>query len=409
MIFSNKQHQTIHHYGLMLFAFLLPLSAKIATWFIVLLLLNWLVGLPSNKTLNQLKTTGPLLLLLFFAWHLLALIYTQDIGMGFHKLETKLSLLIFPLLLTSSYEEKSTAPASWHWAFVLGNGLAALLSLGAATWSFLATGENLFFYQNLSGFLRLHPTYFAANLGLALFFLIQDRLLFADHRSLAKGLLIILLAVTFLLLSARMAFVAVILLGMISWIAYAVGRPGFFKRSAVGLGFLGLVITLLFLLPGPGSRIQRAIENNTSGPGNVRFQIWDAAWDLIQEAPLIGLGTGDAPSNLLEQYQQLDYQTPFEKKLNAHNQYIQNALAIGIPGSLFWLSTLLFFLRTFLRKREFAGAFFIGLCLLLFLTESMLETQKGNLWFGFFCMLFWIRSQSSQLSTPFSKDFLFIR
>ena len=55
---------------------------------------------------------------------------------------------------------------------------------------------------------------------------------------------------------------------------------------------------------------------------------------LIAEKPLFGYGTSDEKEVLLEAYEQEGFYHFAKKKLNAHNQYLQTGIAVGVVGML---------------------------------------------------------------------------
>jgi len=76
-------------------------------------------------------------------------------------------------------------------------------------------------------------------------------------------------------------------------------------------------------------------------------------------------------------------------RYNAHNEYLQITLANGIPGLLILLSCIFYPLLNY--RKKFSGNIYF-LFLLLFavvaITESILEVNKGIIWYSFLNSIF---------------------
>ena len=101
MILSTKQHETFHQRLLMLFSFLLPLHPRLAILCIILCGLNWLLSGAFYRNFKMLLKPIPLLFIGFYFLHWVGMFYTSNWVEGMQRLETKLPLLIFPLILFS--------------------------------------------------------------------------------------------------------------------------------------------------------------------------------------------------------------------------------------------------------------------------------------------------------------------
>ena len=204
--------------------------------------------------------------------------------------------------------------------------------------------------------------------------------------------LILLFSVFLILLSARMELLTIFFLLALSLLIGMYRKGQLFK----GLIFIGVGMLLLGLIvwnvPTTKSRFQRAIASiinpGTGSDGNIRWRIWDSASDILSTDNnwILGLGTGDTQIVLDKSYQNKGYISAFESHLNAHNQYIQILLAIGVVGLLAWLYLLALGVK-WRPKNDPMLIWFIALFALSCLTESMLESQRGTLFFCFFFFL----------------------
>ena len=121
----------------------------------------------------------------------------------------------------------------------------------------------------------------------------------------------------------------------------------------------------------------------------IRMEIWKAAFHLIREHPIAGSGTGDVKDALMEQYRERNLVPVYSKKLNAHNQYIQTFVALGLPGFLILVAMLVTPFFSAFRRKEYLYISFLMIFGFSILFESMLETQAGVVFYAMFnTMLF---------------------
>lgn len=134
-------------------------------------------------------------------------------------------------------------------------------------------------------------------------------------------------------------------------------------------------------------RFQEAINHNNQygleqvgGGTSFRLAKWESAQRLWEKMPVQGYGIGDVQKQLNGQYE-ADHH-PQLRNYNAHNQYFQTALGLGVPGLI--LLVMLLFYPLFPKPPGFFPLCFCLLFALCIFTESMLEVQKGVLFFSFF-------------------------
>lgn len=401
-------------------ALALPLSRPLAGLTVIVAMLHELLSLGASLLKGQkpgIRFSAPLKAsMLLFALYFASLFYADDFIFSWHKLETKLCLLFCPLLFGLNY-----SPSAGRYipkAFILGNLLAVLYSLGAAGLDTFSTGLNYFHYMRLSEYLHFHPTVFSLYLFVALFFLLDEWQKTASSgkpqwRFLLPRLAVAILFVGFiLLLSARMAMMSGFLLLGFYLFRLLYVRKGFLQSFGWMLLALVLSSAAAWSIPSTRYRIQVLLQGEEQGKRepNVRWEIWDAAVQLATKAPLWGYGLGDEDALLINKYEELDYCKPYGERYNAHNQFLQTLLATGWPGLLVFLSMLFLGFRrhfpkgrtnspvqqgeTFGRQQAFKSpgqlpAFFFMLLLTInFSTESLLEMQQSLIFFTLFYSYF---------------------
>jgi O-antigen ligase len=144
-------------------------------------------------------------------------------------------------------------------------------------------------------------------------------------------------------------------------------------------------------------KMQQAVAGDTGEMGNTRdgsserIAVWRSAVEIIREHPFIGVGTGDVKDQLMNTYSRNNYMVTLKQKLNAHDQYLQTFIALGLPGILTLLAMLAIPGYMAIRRKSFLYRSFLALFAFNILFESMLETQAGVVFYAFFnTFFFWI-------------------
>ncbi len=117
------------------------------------------------------------------------------------------------------------------------------------------------------------------------------------------------------------------------------------KKKKVFWGGLivGLLLPFLLLSSNPVSKRIASIFNIYEGSNQGRLAIWEEAFDLFKDNPLLGVGLG---AYSYEIKPSADYREP----IYAHNLYLEFLAEIGIPGLVFWLGIMFSAFRTLFRK-----------------------------------------------------------
>jgi hypothetical protein len=105
-----------------------------------------------------------------------------------------------------------------------------------------------------------------------------------------------------------------------------------------------------------------------------RLESWKAAVGVIQANPAFGVGTGDLPRQVFNQYRLMNSKLDGKHYLRPHNQYLAIAVAFGIVGLCYFLFAICYPLFFFENRNYFYLVFFLTLAISM-LTEDTLETQ----------------------------------
>ncbi len=275
-------------------------------------------------------------------------------------------------------------------AFISGAVLHGIGCLIYATWQYFSTGVVEFTYMHFSKF--VHPTYYSMYIDMGLVFMYYA-ITTKSKELTKKEKLFIYIASPFLLLilvllNSKMGQIVTALLVPILLLRYFLSKHSTFKAVATVVAVLGLLVigiskvsrfqALGDVLSGKNRDVQ-SVESSQA-----RWFVWQAAWKVIHNNPIIGSGTGDAKYALLDQYQKDGMTGAYNETLNSHNQYLQTIVAVGIPGILILLGNLFIPLVLAIKQKRFVYILFIIIIFLNFLTESMLDQQAGTMFYGLF-------------------------
>jgi len=153
----------------------------------------------------------------------------------------------------------------------------------------------------------------------------------------------------------------------------------------LGIFFLGNMIKEF---PCISNRANKEIIISGKDNRNARIILWTAALEIVKKHPYVGVGTGDAQEELKEEFAKVNYEKGLKKNHDAHNQYLHSTVSIGALGGIIVITMLCIpFLFAF-QKQDYLYLIFLSLLGISFLTESILEVQRGTLFYGFFNSLF---------------------
>jgi O-antigen ligase len=126
--------------------------------------------------------------------------------------------------------------------------------------------------------------------------------------------------------------------------------------------------------------------------------IWEASSACVAQHFFTGTGTGSANNVLMGHYQTHGMTIAFKEHLNAHNQYLQTFITLGIFGFIGLISMLFYPISQAISNRDLLYKGFLFIFILNIFVESMLDTQAGNLFFAFFNALLFMNSSHNQES-----------
>lgn len=310
----------------------------------------------------------------------IGLLWTEALDVGGFALEVKVSLVLMPLLMGATQRwvvlDGGRAALGLWW----GLAASAVMGFADAAWSSLLEGDaSGWRYAGLSG--ALHPTYSAWYwaFGVAVW-LQRVRGRWAVAGAALAGVMLGLLA-------SKAGWIAGV--GVFGVALLHAGR-----RTAAAVGLLALLVAGATVgqgralewiegmeqvdAPSAASPVREVKSGSTAG----RLQAWSAAWSVLRAHPL-GVGTGDVKRELQNRYAAGGHAYAAAHGMNAHNAYLEAAVAFGWLGAgwlLIWWGTL--FAGAVRSRLELTGTF-IALMAWFACTESVFELQSGVVWMAF--------------------------
>lgn len=349
--------------------------------------LVWIFSFSFTEKLHaMIRQPMAIVMMLFYLLHLFSMIYTENSLEGWNDLLLKVSLFLLPLFMMS------TSFISNHKRLLVLKVFALLMMFMAASdlvLSYLdyrvSGNSDAFFYVGLTHFIPRQPHYVSWYYSISLFISLYH-ILNGCNKKFLWGLGSLLLTISLVLLSSRAFYIAFSVVFLAS--VLKAFNSSFLSKQNLALIFLGMGLFVIGIIsiPNTSKRINDAKNEVKSLMGtstrytNPRIYLWKHSAEIIAEEPLLGYGVGDAKKALINTFKVKNI--PFSgNNYNFHNQYLQSWAEVGILGVLLLMFMLL--RPFFLKGQHPLFLIFLGLTLIGFMTESMLERQAGVVFFAF--------------------------
>jgi O-antigen ligase len=331
----------------------------------------------------------------FYLVHFIGVLNSDNLRPATFDLEQKLSLFLFPLLWAMS-PALSQKRIDWLFrSFILAVLLTCLLTYRDG-FDFVWDNEEIYYK------LLVHRPYLGMYCLFSIFLCFG---FFQSSQSVGARILYLGLGLALVaFLGAILAKMAVLTFALVAVLLYfihlhLINRPRLAWISAGGiLGAIGLAVVI-----SPGLRLFLSKIWHLSSFSfqeynevfvnsfNTRFLMWKCSFQVLSEDYnwLFGAGKGDAQALLNRCYD--SYVGPsFFSELNliSHNQYLTTWLNLGLLGLVLFLANIILGFYVALKDKNLVHVAFVLMMLFLFIPESILEVQKGVVFFGFFNALF---------------------
>ncbi len=331
----------------------------------------------------------------YFVWMVVSLLWDKgdfSFASSVKDLERTVSWVVFPLLFATIDKVNPESVKKILLAFVVSNLFASLYCLWQAYLEYKSTNYiNVFFYHHLSEHIGISAIYFSLYCVFCIYILLYYFIFKTQKIWIRLACLVATGYFTFLVvvLSSK----TMIFLLYLSALIFTVYSFYYFKSKWGTLIFSILLVVMPVLLikfPYVNARMHDTQIKEYSGSVDnqnglaVRGVLWESAWDLISERPMLGWGHNNAQVLLQNKYLQSGFKVGVKENYNSHDQYLYTWLCYGLLGLcilLIYVVNLLFF---FSREANFLGICMVLLFIFANVTECMLEVQKGIVFFLLF-------------------------
>lgn len=351
-----------------------------------------------------------------FLFYLTSMLWTSNLDSGWRNLETKLGLLLITFVISSTRPRvaSSTREKVLRW-FIYGNLAVLALAFSIAFYNLASTGsftrlspggtfrESYFTYKVLAEPF-MHPGYLATYVGFAvlgsIYFILKTT------RTPAKagwGLAIAFLFLGMLMLQGRINLIALFLVLVAGALIFVIRTRAYVWLLLPALPTALVIILLLWGPPAIRHRYLQLpdfsydISGTDFNSATYRLAEWAGAAEVISDYPWLGAGAGDKMPELLAAYEEIGFYEGLEERFNAHNQYIETAMATGFVGLILLLLLLSLYSLRAIRSRDWLNLSVLAFFMLCMLTESMLERAWAVILFSSY-FPFFIRESKQETS-----------
>jgi len=244
-----------------------------------------------------------------------------------------------------------------------------------------------FVYDKFTDPLNIQPIYLGlfANIGMVLLFFLKK-----NKQAKFYYFQLVTLALLILFTASRWQ----ILIGVFNYFIFLIYFEDLKPQKKI-LGFVSVIVFILifsWMNPVTKTRLIEAISYKEAfykddfGGTSIRLKKWESAVKCIAKNPFGGYGVGDGKAKLMDQYKKDKFYLGFYNKFNAHNQYLDTLIYVGLLGFIVLCSVFYYAYKYSINKLYL---FLItNVFLLSFFTESILNRQWGVISFPFFMIIF---------------------
>jgi len=385
---------------LTLFCMSLPLKNNLNSIAIILLAAFAFLLVVVNKQFDKQIFYRLTPLVVFFILTLVSTVYSEDKQESLSMVVRMLPFALFPFIFSAiQFKEKSFLKllkiyVFWMLLLCFYSHTQILIKLYQNDDLLYNIFNSHYSYLNLSEeTIGLHSTYYAYYVIIAIVFL--TKFLFDEKSRIIKVVYLLMMGYfTFFVfhLSARLPIATLFLFYNIAIVYYFIKQ----KKLVWGIFFL-LLLYFISSIVIYNVRITRYRFQHLTGftyadgtrhdDGVNKILQWKAS-AAANNNFIFGNGIGDANQAIFDTYLHHDLEYYFEKKYNAHNQFIQTYVGLGLLGTAILLFIFGYYIQLFYRNRQLIPLVLLLLTFLLFQTESYLQRHNGVVMFGFLICFF---------------------
>lgn len=345
----------------------------------------------QERIINPLSSNNiPLLIIsLFYLLCITSYFWSSDKNNWVTDSQVKLTLLLLPIFYFAGSTNKNRLQILLKYFFYASVSIS-IIQLIIFSYRYFIEGR--IFYATIASYFSLfmHPSYMSMYLDFSLIsgFLLTRKNILGRKMFLTGSLLIIL---NIFLAMSKIAFLVTTIIVFYIVLVHTSKLIRYFSIiSILLLTLIGIYISPKFSeMVKSSAEYQQILKHPEKQKGSTaeRILTWNASLKTFQNGTLkekiLGYGTGDEKSNLINFYKQHNYLSPFEKKLNSHNQFLEALNGTGILGFILLILSFILAFVNALKTNNNLLFWFVIISFFNFAVESMLNRQAGVLFFAF--------------------------
>ncbi len=375
-------------YLLLAFLFVsLPLNNSINSTAIILLTIFSIVKIKSFDVSKFKRFYSFFVLFLIISFSLL---YTEDLSKGLRYIEKYSIFLVVPFVFSVIQVDKKRL----FKLLVLFSTTIVLLTIYCeliAINNLVLNGDPIstlldkrYSYLNFSRPVDLHPAYFSLFVIVAILTCFTNLLRFHTSPFRKRVIFMIIIYLSLVILQLANRTYLLILFIVLNWCFYKYLSTIYKRKITIAL-FLTMSNLILILAVANTSYTKKRIQQVFGYTYANGYKHEDGKKKLLQWSSAIGAnknivfgnGMGDAKASILNEYEERGYSYYLKNSYNAHNQYLEFYVGLGLLGLCSLL--LVMFQGVFWVKKCSFGLYNVLFYILpmVFMTESYLERHHG--------------------------------
>lgn len=377
--------------------------------FMILWGITWILDLrETKKVATWEKYRNPIILFAlfmgFYLWQFAGISYSAEKSTGWRFFLSRLSLFLFPLVLTIPGEKIKSSVVKLLRIFAACTTIFILICFGYAFFRSinLINGHFIFdpnppeakwfsYFYSYYFSINQHPSYLSVYVMLSVFIALEswfDKLLKTSLRIIwLFSAFLLMLSVYFL--SSRTGIILLLALVPVYILIRLRGKSKIITIATLILvSLLAAIVTIK-----TNTRVNYIYSGIKSGTfkqvavKDGRITIWEAALNPIKKNLIFGVGTGGVDSVMEKEYLKIGNEEMVKGKYNIHNQFLEILLENGLIGLILFISMIGFMIYITIEHRNLLYGIFILIMLVFFSFETVLNRLQGVSYFSLFSFL----------------------
>jgi O-antigen ligase len=375
---------------LTLFFVTIPLKNNINSISIILLALYATTEI-KQMVFSRLRAYFPLTA--YYVFIVLSLLYTKDIENGLDYVILFLPFVLFPFIFSiiklTNQELKLILKwfAIWLVILILYSEISIIFKILDKDLSLYLMFRKDYSYIELGNVIGIHPPYMVLLISFVVFYLISKFEQTGINKVLQTVMLLLFLFYI-IHLSSRLPMLMVMLISLILVFKKIRKRLSLMKSFSIILLIIVIAGGILYGVRSARYRFMELIGMQYANGVYIKsapskFFQWSAAFKANDNV-LFGNGIGDAEDAIIDSNYKEGLYKNVHLRYNAHNQYLQTYVGLGLMGLICLVFMLYYFFvsnsNLYLKSASLAFLAYLVVC---FLTESYLERHQGVVFLAF--------------------------